>query len=524
MKNNVQPKVKGLSFAFDFPKNANADINLLIAMLSILKGKQVALLPYGAITKAFRETLKNQSHSLVDEENLHFFDKTAQPTLGVNASAEITPESADIFLVLTHSFDVELTKFLKGKGVDHQNIWSIRHFPEYIQRDYWQPAATEKLVNSLPKTDNFTILLTDCAESALVEHFSEKNIKIDITMDMQTSGVNRDVTVTIPHSFPSASSLPSKSRIIAVCLPQHYATIYHHLKDISAEVELILPFADKDVTFHPPQRTPTIFLSFPHAGHGRFAPVLTSIAGQLNRKQTPWPMLSKNHRFAEVHNNSEPSELQKLIERDFSSQITRMEWFDYAVTHDIYDLTALTEQEWNTVTIAQLIRDPRDILTSVVMRLDADNFETTCLRFLQGDFYFKSTTNLLYWPSVKEICRRFAFGMSHKQVFTVRFEDLHNQPEKTYRAMCAWLGWDDENQPKLSATDLGAAIQLGSFAHQTQNKLVRGEQSTVLIGSCRKGIIGDWKNHWTPLLVKTFKQLCNEEFMALGYEQDEHWM
>lgn len=523
MTNNIQPTVEGLSFPFEWPTTASVDVSLLITMLKQLTNERVALLPFGAITKALLEELSSPQHSSSTQQHLLFFDRQAQPACNVAASSDITKDSADIFWVLSHSFDTEMIKMLEEKGIEQSKIFSIRAFPELLQRHYWQPPEISSLVALIPEFDGVTILLTDCADSLLAERFTDAGLTIDIVMDMQTSGVHRDNTVTIPRSFPSVTQLPQHCRIIAACLPHHYSTIFQHLKSIGSTASLILPFAAQDLRFYSPSPTPTIFLSFPHAGHGRFAPVLTSVAAQLGRKQQPWLMLSKNHRFAEIHANAKPMQLQQLSERDLSSQIIQMEWFGYAITHDIYDITQLSEQEWDALKIVQLIRDPRDVLTSVVMRLAPDDFESTCLRFMKGDFYFKTASNLLYWPSINDICQRFAFGKAHEQVFTVRFEDLHHQPEQTYRAMNAWLEWDDMQQPQLSDTELRAAIKLGSFEHQTQNKLTRGEESNILIGSCRKGITGDWKNHWTPALVEAFKQLCHAEFMKLGYETNEHW-
>lgn len=39
----------------------------------------------------------------------------------------------------------------------------------------------------------------------------------------------------------------------------------------------------------------------------------------------------------------------------------------------------------------------------------------------------------------------------------------------------------------------------------------------------RKGVIGDWRNHFTPAHVEAFKQIAGEALIQLGYEKDMDW-
>jgi len=39
----------------------------------------------------------------------------------------------------------------------------------------------------------------------------------------------------------------------------------------------------------------------------------------------------------------------------------------------------------------------------------------------------------------------------------------------------------------------------------------------------RKGIAGDWKNHFTDKIAKTFKERFGELLVATGYETDWRW-
>jgi hypothetical protein len=39
----------------------------------------------------------------------------------------------------------------------------------------------------------------------------------------------------------------------------------------------------------------------------------------------------------------------------------------------------------------------------------------------------------------------------------------------------------------------------------------------------RKGLSGDWVNHFTPAHVQYFKEHYNDVLFGLGYERDPNW-
>ncbi len=39
----------------------------------------------------------------------------------------------------------------------------------------------------------------------------------------------------------------------------------------------------------------------------------------------------------------------------------------------------------------------------------------------------------------------------------------------------------------------------------------------------RKGVIGDWRNHFNEENVAIFKEIAGETLIAAGYEQDNDW-
>jgi hypothetical protein len=39
----------------------------------------------------------------------------------------------------------------------------------------------------------------------------------------------------------------------------------------------------------------------------------------------------------------------------------------------------------------------------------------------------------------------------------------------------------------------------------------------------RKGIVGDWRNYLKPEHIQRFKELCGQQLIELGYEQNLDW-
>lgn len=61
---------------------------------------------------------------------------------------------------------------------------------------------------------------------------------------------------------------------------------------------------------------------------------------------------------------------------------------------------------------------------------------------------------------------------------------------------------------------------------ETQKMKKKKFLSNVLAGkksTFRKGVTGDWKNHWNDAHKKKFKDLAGDFLIELGYEKDFEW-
>ena len=73
---------------------------------------------------------------------------------------------------------------------------------------------------------------------------------------------------------------------------------------------------------------------------------------------------------------------------------------------------------------------------------------------------------------------------------------------------------------RLQVEDLQDMVERHSFARKTGGR-ARGVEDVH--NHYRKGVVGDWRNHFQPLHVEYFKRHYNDVLLKLGYETDPHW-
>ncbi|MCA9307156.1 MAG: sulfotransferase domain-containing protein [Phycisphaerales bacterium] len=98
----------------------------------------------------------------------------------------------------------------------------------------------------------------------------------------------------------------------------------------------------------------------------------------------------------------------------------------------------------------------------------------------------------------------------------IRYEDLLADPFPIMRRAYAHiLG----GEPEVSDNWVRAAIERNSFKKVTGRE--QGEADAKNFN--RKGISGDWQNHFTPDHIASFKRIAGDALVLLGYEQDNEW-
>ncbi len=96
----------------------------------------------------------------------------------------------------------------------------------------------------------------------------------------------------------------------------------------------------------------------------------------------------------------------------------------------------------------------------------------------------------------------------------VRYEDLLEHPNEEVERLLGFLGVDTDE------TLVEHCVSQASFEKLSKGR-ERGEEDPSSF--YRKGIAGDWKNHFTEEDRRVFKEEAGELLIRLGYEEDLDW-
>ncbi|GBC62208.1 hypothetical protein DENIS_3177 [Desulfonema ishimotonii] len=100
-----------------------------------------------------------------------------------------------------------------------------------------------------------------------------------------------------------------------------------------------------------------------------------------------------------------------------------------------------------------------------------------------------------------------------RDVIHVRYEDIHSDTAGELRRIILELGGRSVS-PK-TAEQIAREF---SFARQSREGRSRGKSFL------RKGIVGDWRNHFSAEARIAFDRYAGDALIRLGYEKDHRWM
>ncbi|XP_058386704.1 sulfotransferase 2A1-like [Diceros bicornis minor] len=160
-----------------------------------------------------------------------------------------------------------------------------------------------------------------------------------------------------------------------------------------------------------------------------------------------------------------------------------------------------------------LIRNPRDILVSGYFFWSISKFvkkpesmEEYFEWFIQGNVPYGSWFDHIHgWMSMK----------GKENFLILSYEELKRDTRSTVEKICQFLG------KKLEPEELNSLLKNSSFQVMKENKmsnysLLHGQYLDEKNGSfMRKGISGDWKNHFTVAQAEAFDKIFQEKMADL---------
>jgi hypothetical protein len=168
--------------------------------------------------------------------------------------------------------------------------------------------------------------------------------------------------------------------------------------------------------------------------------------------------------------------------------------------------------------IIQLIRDGRDVLTSGTYdwllkdaegtdryRYHVDQEEAFQLKRFFDDAVIKKWAN--NWC---ETIDAFRLRPADAQV---SYESMKTDFSAEISKIVSVVGADPSG--------VAAASQKVSFEQMTGRKEGDGSQPTA---KARKGVVGDWKSHFTKKDGTLFDSICGHQLVQLGFEPDRSWV
>lgn len=184
---------------------------------------------------------------------------------------------------------------------------------------------------------------------------------------------------------------------------------------------------------------------------------------------------------------------------------------------------------WNMHNVLCVWRDGRDVLISQYYHWLFQNEKGNQLLVKQtrADLSFKNyediKTNLTaFIRYVYEDKKHPRFSWSDfvrrwykKELVHVRYEEMHQAP---VHHLCRII--KELSDQELKSKEAARIVDQYSFAKMSGRKAGEQKKNSFM----RKGVVGDWQNHFSPEARLLFRSYAGKELITLGYESDDSWV
>jgi len=475
---------------------------------------RIAMLPYGKFSRHI--ALHAAPGSTPD-----FYDRHDDI---VAKYEDITACKYGYFLVSSLAYQAELRMMLLRMGIHDHQIFLTSHLLQHIN-------SIHSLEN-IKRIASLTLEMRESGKTPAAMTFSGDGIelidkvlandgKLDLFID--------PLYVDLPHENHirpmDLRSQPTSPHLVVTTKPERYKAVYKDLVlNNKVENNIIFPyyqtgeFPAEDFS----DGTPALIYMPAFAGAGRLGPTIQDLARKLGRTERHFREANNNSVLLDQHWDKGQELPTKLRHDNLRGACLFIHYYEYSIAHFPYNMELLADLTW--IKFLALIRDPRDMINSFVFRAmggaPGTEYEEIALRALDGCMLGASPVWLFHWPSLRDLLDSFLAVAHNEHMRFIRFEDIHADPKTAYRDALQWLGWLPDPFAELDEESLEKSIYLGSFQHQTGGKRRRGEEQRerVLGQSCRKGVVGDWKNHWSKRLNDRYLEIAGDSLAVLGYQ------
>ena len=166
--------------------------------------------------------------------------------------------------------------------------------------------------------------------------------------------------------------------------------------------------------------------------------------------------------------------------------------------------------------VINIIRDPRDVVVSFyhfIQTIIPISYKGNLTEFYQ---LFKQS-DLPFGDYFRHVYEWKMLALKYpKQVMVCTYSQMKNDPANAIKQMANFLGY------RVTKENIDKIVQITDFKNMKKNKHSNLSQLDCLDKSkgnfCRKGIIGDWVNHFSSDMRRDFDRLLKKK--SLTYNID----
>lgn len=140
-----------------------------------------------------------------------------------------------------------------------------------------------------------------------------------------------------------------------------------------------------------------------------------------------------------------------------------------------------------------------------------DNISENMPQFIEYMFSGYANKNMFHfsWSDMVQNIIKYK-----DKICVLKYEDLLISPVQCLEKALSYYGIEFPGERKLNEI-----VEKYSFKNVTKRNPGEEDRKSFV----RKGISGDWKNHFTEEACEVFKKYAGEELIKMGYEKDLNW-